>query len=252
MEEFEVKVSLTVVGGKESGRSIPIEKKRTTLGRKKADISLNDTKVSGEHATITIDGDRVVITDLHSRNGVFVNGEKVMTAQLRNLDEIQLGLTKLKVLVVENLELFKKRNVNPPKKDLPKEGDISSLIDDELKSFSRWDLAQSDSEEISSSFKSKINYILEVVEGNEEGMKFRLEHEITTIGRGEADLVIEDPDVSRIHAVIEITPQGVAVIRDQNSTNGVLVNSEKVQETPLARDDRIQLGSTVLRFMEDP
>ncbi len=43
------------------------------------DVVIDAPQVSGKHATITFDQHRFVITDLHSRNGTFVNGHRIAT-----------------------------------------------------------------------------------------------------------------------------------------------------------------------------
>lgn len=64
------------------------------------------------------------------------------------------------------------------------------------------------------------------------------------IGRiSSADLQIEDPEVSRLHAVIERDPAGVLRIFDLGSEGGTWVNGEKITATRLRLDDRIELGA---------
>jgi len=77
----------------------------TTIGRKNAHIILNDPKVSELHAKIGIRGDHFVIVDVLSKNGTFVNGEKIQGERvLQENDEIRIGDTVmvLKVLPAES------------------------------------------------------------------------------------------------------------------------------------------------------
>jgi predicted Zn finger-like uncharacterized protein len=55
-----------------------------------------------------------------------------------------------------------------------------------------------------------------------------LEHPQTIIGREEGDVVTRDPETSRRHALIEIHRDGTVWISDQQSTNGTLVNGERI------------------------
>jgi pSer/pThr/pTyr-binding forkhead associated (FHA) protein len=68
------------------------------------------------------------------------------------------------------------------------------------------------------------------------------------IGRGtEADLRINDPGVSRLHAEIRVNgtgPQQSIDIVDLGSTNGIVVNGHKVRQSALADGTRIEIGST--------
>ncbi len=68
------------------------------------------------------------------------------------------------------------------------------------------------------------------------------------IGRGtEADLRINDPGISRRHAEIRVEGSGPSMrlqIVDLGSTNGILVNGQKVREAALREGSRIEMGST--------
>jgi len=69
----------------------------------------------------------------------------------------------------------------------------------------------------------------------------------TVIGRRNADLVLDDPDVSRQHAVIERYERGY-LLRDLGSTNGSYVNGQRTDAEMLHPGDVIELGGTVLTF----
>jgi len=68
------------------------------------------------------------------------------------------------------------------------------------------------------------------------------------IGRGsDADLRINDPGISRRHAQIRVNPAGPRMqidIIDLGSTNGILVNGQRVQQAVLQEGSRIEIGST--------
>ncbi|GAA3629511.1 DUF3662 and FHA domain-containing protein [Microlunatus ginsengisoli] len=68
------------------------------------------------------------------------------------------------------------------------------------------------------------------------------------IGRGtEADLRINDPGVSRMHAEIRVRtdgPEESIDIVDLGSTNGIVVDGQKVRQSPLSDGSRIEIGST--------
>ncbi len=48
------------------------------------------------------------------------------------------------------------------------------------------------------------------------------------IGREEGDVITQDPETSRRHALVEIHRDGTVWISDQQSTNGTLVNGERI------------------------
>jgi hypothetical protein len=83
-------------------------------------------------------------------------------------------------------------------------------------------------------------------EGNAETV-FRLGRR-TTIGRAEDnDIAITRASISRHHAVIMSGPRQT-VIEDLNSTNGVLVNKQRVRETVLRDGDVVHIGKCRFRF----
>ena len=70
------------------------------------------------------------------------------------------------------------------------------------------------------------------------------------IGRGaEADLRLNDPGVSRRHALISVTgdpEHPVVTIEDLGSTNGVHVNGSRITKTRVGEGARIEVGNTRL------
>lgn len=63
-----------------------------SIGRSRDnDIVILDQSLSRQHAKIEVQPDRIEIFDLQSRNGTFVNGEKIEDAVLKNGDTIQWG-----------------------------------------------------------------------------------------------------------------------------------------------------------------
>jgi pSer/pThr/pTyr-binding forkhead associated (FHA) protein len=80
------------------------------------------------------------------------------------------------------------------------------------------------------------------------GTRHPLEPPGLVIGRGtEADLRINDPGISRLHAQIRVQATGPSVsvdIVDLGSTNGIVVNGHKVAEAVLQEGSRIEIGST--------
>jgi pSer/pThr/pTyr-binding forkhead associated (FHA) protein len=67
------------------------------IGRRPtADIVLDDASVSRRHALITRRGERTVILDDRSLNGVTVNGKRVTEADLHDGDAIAVGRVQLR------------------------------------------------------------------------------------------------------------------------------------------------------------
>ena len=62
------------------------------IGRSSScDFVIAHDSISRRHAMLTRDGDRVVITDLGSTNGTYVNGRWITQAEVLPGDRLQLG-----------------------------------------------------------------------------------------------------------------------------------------------------------------
>ena len=71
------------------------------------------------------------------------------------------------------------------------------------------------------------------------------------LGRSrEADIVLQDPNVSRRHAELRRGDEGWQVV-DLGSTNGIKVNGRRVDHQPLRPGDQITIGVTDLTFELD-
>lgn len=69
-----------------------------------------------------------------------------------------------------------------------------------------------------------------------------------TIGRGtDADVRINDPGVSRLHARVSVHDGGESpriTIEDMGSTNGIVVDGRRVENALLREGSRVELGNT--------
>jgi len=85
-----------------------------------------------------------------------------------------------------------------------------------------------------------------------DGDRYPLLSAITVLGRDNtADVILDDPGISRRHTEIRVTSDGphlVASIRDLGSTNGTFVNGERIASQHLANGDRISVGRTSLTY----
>lgn len=86
----------------EGGRQIPVQRGEFTVGRQKeaVDFCLSQPGVSRRHFQILWDGDGYLIRDLGSKNGTFINGERVWKESLlQSGDEIKVGTEQLEFMV---------------------------------------------------------------------------------------------------------------------------------------------------------
>ena len=84
---------LTVLVGLNEGQVFALDRAETFIGRgRDAHVGVDDAGISRRHARIVrLVGPRYVIEDLHSANGVFVNGRKIEHVELVDGDRIQVG-----------------------------------------------------------------------------------------------------------------------------------------------------------------
>ena len=80
---------------------------------------------------------------------------------------------------------------------------------------------------------------------------FPIEATVVTLGRQwDADLIFDDPRVSRLHAQIRMV-DGRFVVFDLGSTGGTFVNGQRIQQRVLFRGDVLSLAGVELIFGQD-
>jgi hypothetical protein len=81
-----------------------------------------------------------------------------------------------------------------------------------------------------------------------DGTSYGIGGKTTTIGREDGnDIVLNDPSVSRRHAVIESTSIGVQIV-DQSSSNGTYLNGERVDSGILVPGTKLLIGTVPLKY----
>lgn len=95
--------ALRFISGKYQGGEFPIAADREIfIGRSnELDVVLVEDMVSRKHARISWQSDALVIEDLGSTNGTFVNGEKVKRAKLKEGDRVLIGTSIVRVAAAE-------------------------------------------------------------------------------------------------------------------------------------------------------
>jgi len=85
---------LIVASGSNTGKEYPLVRFPLLIGREPStDIRLQSTTVSRNHAKISKDKGEIVLSDLGSTNGIFVNNFKVRNWILRDGDSVRIGDT---------------------------------------------------------------------------------------------------------------------------------------------------------------
>jgi ABC transport system ATP-binding/permease protein len=95
---------------------------------------------------------------------------------------------------------------------------------------------------------------LTVIEGKEQGRRIELfAGKVYLIGRehNTCDIVISDPQASRIHAEIRVDQSGNIFIADKNSQNGTYLNNQPLTTIRgLKCGDQVTIGSSIIKLAE--
>jgi hypothetical protein len=80
------------------GVAVAIGRAPIVIGRlPECTVVLADTNISRRHAQVTLEGGDVVVTDLGSTNGTFVNGRRIARAVVKPGDEVLVGASRLRI-----------------------------------------------------------------------------------------------------------------------------------------------------------
>jgi DNA-binding NtrC family response regulator len=89
---------------------------------------------------------------------------------------------------------------------------------------------------------------VEITEGVDAGLRLEFDRDYIQIGSHEdSDLRLKDDTVSRSHAAIIRTPDGI-LLRDLKSTNGTFVGEVRIREVYLADGGLFRVGLTTMRL----
>jgi pSer/pThr/pTyr-binding forkhead associated (FHA) protein len=81
-----------------TGRTFDVNVERTTVGRiEENTFQIADASVSSRHAEILLHGTELLVRDLNSTNGTFINGDKITEAVLKPGQILRFGQVELKI-----------------------------------------------------------------------------------------------------------------------------------------------------------
>lgn len=88
---------------------------------------------------------------------------------------------------------------------------------------------------------------LSVIDGPAKGKLFRLTKAEVTIGRSGTDVVIDDPEISRKHCSLVVNGS-TATLADLGTTNGTLVDGQRVSTFELHHLSEFRIGASTVMF----
>lgn len=214
-------------------KEIPLDKARTTIGRKPHnDVQIDNLAVSGEHAVIVTVRKDAFLEDLGSTNGTQVNGQPITKHFLQNGDVIELGKYRLKYLKETEQEAdqadFEKTMIIRPDR-VPKPAEQSS---------EKAMLPPAKEPALASPPPALPRGAIQIIFGVNAGKELELTKTITSLGK---------PGVQV--AVIARRPHGYFITHVEGavfpSVNGKLLDA---QPHPLHDHDVIEMAGTKMEF----
>ena len=268
-----MRVILEILGGPFGGRKIVLRPPMVMqVGRTEdADYALpHDGQMSRVHFELQCDNQVCRINDLESRNGTFVNGEKVTEAILSNDDAITAGQTHFAVRIepAARDDALAGSGEKPEEDEMASAGDRAThvdpqVLDDALSRATSDDRTASEQppatahhEQATPSPANQLEpggsslqldrVVLEIQSGASRGQKIWLRPGQTiTVGRTEqAEFALPDDGMlSGIHFSLECDPASCR-LRDLDSANGTQLNGEPVIESVISDGDQVVAGQT--------
>src|SRR5690349_15473372 len=91
-------VKLVLLSAGMAGRSHELKVDKTTIGRLEDNtFQIPEPSVSSHHCEVLLNGNEVVIKDLNSTNGTFINGDKISESPLKPGQVLRLGQIELRL-----------------------------------------------------------------------------------------------------------------------------------------------------------
>ena len=87
-----------------------------------------------------------------------------------------------------------------------------------------------------------------VIAGPDSGRIYAIEKPRVVIGRHDADVNVDDPEISRQHAAIEVAGEKITLV-DLGSSNGTFVGEERIREWELANQAEFSIGGSTLMLI---
>lgn len=228
---------LLFLGEKQLG-TFALTKAEFTIGRNPGnDILIDNVGVSRRHAVIQVSGDHVVVEDLGSANGTFVNGQKITKHELQDGDEI---------LVLKHRLLFRvpKEASPPPKAEVIADaGQKTMFIDAAMIAQAAAGKPAAKSEAATPKLRPRL-----ILPDLKKTLALEEEEEVT-LGKGpECKIQLSGMFVAELHAKIVREKEGHFKIVHVAGLAGTRVNGEKISEHVLKHGDEIEIGKQKLLF----
>jgi S-DNA-T family DNA segregation ATPase FtsK/SpoIIIE len=95
------KYALLIVTGKEAGKVLDVDKTVVTVGRSGCDLLVDDPELSRRHARVEFKGDDVILQDLDSTNGTYVNDARIREVSIANRSKFRVGSHEIALVITD-------------------------------------------------------------------------------------------------------------------------------------------------------
>lgn len=216
-------------------KELQLTRERTTLGRRPYnDLVIDNLAVSGEHAVFLLEGEEVVVEDLNSTNGTYINGKAVKKQALANGDLIEIGKYKIRYLGAQHDPGYDKTMVMTPAMRASLAGGAAGAG----AAPAPTPAATATATAAAAAATATVAGSIEVLSGPATGRTMPLTKVVTTLGK---------PGI----AVAAITKRGMGhTLALVEGSTAPMLNGEPVGSTPvvLKDGDIIELAGTRMRF----
>jgi pSer/pThr/pTyr-binding forkhead associated (FHA) protein len=213
---------------------IVTEKKRLSIGRTNDnDIVLENRGVSRKHAMIEFNNNAAVIIDNESLNGTFVNNRKVAEEVLRDDDIIMIG----KYSLIYHQEASHQAQAAA--------GMDGTMV---LNTKRQKDMLEND--RVEREIVARYGGSVLLGEENAEFSEFKLDREVTTIGKAKfVHVKAKGLFLAGIQA--KIVQEGeVYSLHNLGKAGRVLLNGEPVVNSVLKNGDLVTVGKSTFKYVE--
>ena len=210
------------------------EKKRISIGRtNENDIVLENRGVSRKHAMIEFNNNAAVIIDNESLNGTFVNNRKISEEVLRDEDIITIGKYSL---------VYHTEAKSSDQKATAMDGTMV------LNTKKQKDLIEQD--KVERQIVARYGGSVLVGEENADFAEYRLDREVTTIGKAKfVHVRAKGMFLAGIQAKIVKEVDGHYLI-NLGKSGKTKVNGEETDRCVLKNGDLIEIGKSIYKFVE--
>ncbi len=94
-------LALTVDSGPAAGTVVPLQRGSYSIGRSGTRIVIPDPELSREHARVVVTDTDILLVDLDSANGTYVNGERIRSGVISTDSSIRCGRSNLSVVFAD-------------------------------------------------------------------------------------------------------------------------------------------------------